>query len=154
MRKRKETSSETVRAPSDKPRPTCDRSSELALQVWLSWITCSRWRLVAVLGAFRLASALLCQTAFVPDEYWQSLEVAHRMVFGYPARCVHRPYIDLATWLRSGCYTIRYYVRYSVYGYTLACIHTCKRIGCFTLFVYILQRVELLACRFSTPVYR
>ena len=30
----------------------------------------------------RLASALLSQTTFVPDEYWQSLEVAHRMVFG------------------------------------------------------------------------
>ena len=33
---------------------------------------------------FRVLNALLCSTSFVPDEYWQSLEVAHRMVFGYP----------------------------------------------------------------------
>lgn len=39
--------------------------------------------LVAVV-VVRLASAVLNQTAFVPDEYWQSLEIAHRMVFGYP----------------------------------------------------------------------
>jgi phosphatidylinositol glycan class B len=39
--------------------------------------------LLAALVAFRVSSAVLSQTAFVPDEYWQSLEVAHRMVFGY-----------------------------------------------------------------------
>lgn len=33
--------------------------------------------------AFRISNALLIQTSFVPDEYWQSLEVAHNMVFGY-----------------------------------------------------------------------
>lgn len=33
---------------------------------------------------FRVLNALLCSTSFVPDEYWQSLEVAHKMVFGYP----------------------------------------------------------------------
>lgn len=32
----------------------------------------------------RCLNVLLCQTAFVPDEYWQSLEVAHRAAFGYP----------------------------------------------------------------------
>ncbi|XP_053356785.1 GPI mannosyltransferase 3 isoform X1 [Clarias gariepinus] len=32
---------------------------------------------------FRLVNCLLVQTSFVPDEYWQSLEVSHRMVFGY-----------------------------------------------------------------------
>lgn len=31
----------------------------------------------------RLFSVWLVQTWFVPDEYWQSLEVAHRLVFGY-----------------------------------------------------------------------
>jgi GPI mannosyltransferase 3 len=30
----------------------------------------------------RLINSLIVRTAFVPDEYWQSLEVAHRMVFG------------------------------------------------------------------------
>lgn len=34
--------------------------------------------------ALRVTNALLIQTQFVPDEYWQSLEVAHNMVFGYP----------------------------------------------------------------------
>ncbi|XP_018020158.1 GPI mannosyltransferase 3 isoform X2 [Hyalella azteca] len=31
----------------------------------------------------RFLSVIFVQTYFVPDEYWQSLEVAHRMVFGY-----------------------------------------------------------------------
>ncbi|XP_041715652.2 GPI mannosyltransferase 3-like isoform X4 [Coregonus clupeaformis] len=33
--------------------------------------------------AFRLINCFLVQTSFVPDEYWQSLEVAHLMVFDY-----------------------------------------------------------------------
>ena len=31
--------------------------------------------------ALRVTNALLIQTYYVPDEYWQSLEVAHNMVF-------------------------------------------------------------------------
>jgi hypothetical protein len=31
----------------------------------------------------RIAQALLVQTYFNPDEYWQSLEVAHNMVFDH-----------------------------------------------------------------------
>ncbi|XP_061450809.1 GPI mannosyltransferase 3 isoform X2 [Rhineura floridana] len=31
----------------------------------------------------RLLNCFLVQTSFVPDEYWQSLEVAHRMAFNY-----------------------------------------------------------------------
>ncbi|MCO5564107.1 hypothetical protein L7F22_017763 [Adiantum nelumboides] len=33
--------------------------------------------------AFRLLNAIVLQTFFNPDEYWQSVEVAHRIVFGY-----------------------------------------------------------------------
>lgn len=33
--------------------------------------------------SFRLLNALLCQTFFQPDEFYQSAEVAHRAVFGY-----------------------------------------------------------------------
>ncbi|XP_035276010.1 GPI mannosyltransferase 3 [Anguilla anguilla] len=33
--------------------------------------------------AFRLINCFLVQTSFVPDEYWQSLEVSHLMVFRY-----------------------------------------------------------------------
>ncbi|KAH8303800.1 hypothetical protein KR018_006602, partial [Drosophila ironensis] len=42
-----------------------------------------------LLGAFslilavRLASVFVVQTYYVPDEYWQSLEVAHKLTFGY-----------------------------------------------------------------------
>ena len=43
-----------------------------------------RLGMLAVLIGFRIINALVCTTAFVPDEYWQSLEVAHRMTFGYP----------------------------------------------------------------------
>ena len=42
----------------------------------------------------RLCHALLIRTAFSPDEYWQCLEVAHRLVFGCacegPAPSPHR----------------------------------------------------------------
>lgn len=44
------------------------------------------WCLLAFLLVFRMCNAVLSYSAFVPDEYWQSLEVAHRMVFGYPNR--------------------------------------------------------------------
>ena len=37
---------------------------------------------VAVAVAVRVAHALLIRTSFSPDEYWQCLEVAHRLVFG------------------------------------------------------------------------
>ena len=43
-----------------------------------------QWRLLAALMVFRVLNALLTLTAFVPDETWQSLEVSHSMVFGYP----------------------------------------------------------------------
>lgn len=33
--------------------------------------------------SFRLLNALVSRTFFQPDEYWQALEVAHRLVFGY-----------------------------------------------------------------------
>jgi hypothetical protein len=39
--------------------------------------------LLAKLVAFRLANALLVQTYFNPDEFWQGPEVAHKLVFGY-----------------------------------------------------------------------
>ena len=42
------------------------------------------WKLFLCLVVYRVVSALVCRTAFVPDEHWQSLEVAHRLVFGYP----------------------------------------------------------------------
>ena len=52
------------------------------LQVGGGWI--NGWRMFVAVLIFRVASALACRTAFVPDEHWQSLEVAHRLVFGYP----------------------------------------------------------------------
>nr|XP_055135189.1 GPI mannosyltransferase 3 isoform X4 [Symphalangus syndactylus] len=33
--------------------------------------------------ALRILNCFLVQTSFVPDEYWQSLEVSHHMVFNY-----------------------------------------------------------------------
>lgn len=33
--------------------------------------------------SFRLFSVYITSTSFVPDEYWQSLEVAHKMSYGY-----------------------------------------------------------------------
>ncbi|XP_066052745.1 GPI mannosyltransferase 3 [Chamaea fasciata] len=39
--------------------------------------------LLALALGLRTLNCFLVQTSFVPDEYWQSLEVAHRMVFNY-----------------------------------------------------------------------
>lgn len=33
----------------------------------------------------RILSVFLVQTWYVPDEYWQTLEVAHKQAFGYGA---------------------------------------------------------------------
>ncbi|XP_045863329.1 GPI mannosyltransferase 3 isoform X2 [Meles meles] len=39
--------------------------------------------LVLFTVALRICNCFIVQTSFVPDEYWQSLEVAHHMVFNY-----------------------------------------------------------------------
>ncbi|KYN29058.1 GPI mannosyltransferase 3 [Trachymyrmex cornetzi] len=39
--------------------------------------------LLLLLILWRLISVIVVRTAHVPDEYWQSLEVAHRLAFGY-----------------------------------------------------------------------
>lgn len=36
----------------------------------------------ALILAVRLASVFVVKTYYVPDEYWQSLEVAHKLTFG------------------------------------------------------------------------
>jgi len=41
---------------------------------------------ITIVGAVRLLNIFFPVTSFVPDEYWQALEVAHRLVFGYPLR--------------------------------------------------------------------
>ncbi|CAG7891656.1 unnamed protein product [Brassica rapa] len=46
-------------------------------------VTRSTRRIFLLCLAFRVVNALLIQTYFNPDEHWQSLEVAHRTVFGY-----------------------------------------------------------------------
>ena len=40
-------------------------------------------KLLITLVVFRICNACIIQTYFVPDEYWQGPEVAHRLVFGY-----------------------------------------------------------------------
>ncbi|XP_012142029.1 phosphatidylinositol glycan anchor biosynthesis class B [Megachile rotundata] len=40
-------------------------------------------KILSYLILWRLTSVFLIQTAHVPDEYWQSLEVAHHLAFGY-----------------------------------------------------------------------
>ncbi|KAK7913076.1 hypothetical protein WMY93_013287 [Mugilogobius chulae] len=48
------------------------------------------FRLALFVVAFRLANCFLVQSSFVPDEYWQSLEVSHHMVFRYPLLCLNQ----------------------------------------------------------------
>jgi phosphatidylinositol glycan class B len=45
--------------------------------------TLCKLKFVLLLVLFRLFNSLFVRTSFVADEYWQSLEVAHRMVYGY-----------------------------------------------------------------------
>ncbi len=45
-------------------------------------IMASEKTLLLGLIAFRVVNALIIQTSYVPDEYWQSVEVAHNMAFG------------------------------------------------------------------------
>ncbi|KAK8761392.1 hypothetical protein V5799_027339 [Amblyomma americanum] len=40
---------------------------------------------------FRCGGAFFVRTAFVPDEYWQSLEIAHKFVFGPWCHASFRP---------------------------------------------------------------
>lgn len=42
-------------------------------------------QVVSVILFVRILSVFLVQTWYVPDEYWQTLEVAHKHVFGYGA---------------------------------------------------------------------
>ncbi|TGZ75272.1 hypothetical protein CRM22_000477 [Opisthorchis felineus] len=48
-----------------------------------NYVFLSESRLFSALLVFRLLNALLIQTTFVPDEFWQSIEVAHKWSFGY-----------------------------------------------------------------------
>ena len=47
----------------------------------LRWLS-REWTLFLGLLALRMLNAAAVSSFFVPDEYWQSLEVAHRIVFG------------------------------------------------------------------------
>ena len=58
------------------------RRSFLAGPRMIRMIMSSQKTLFWSLVAFRLLNALMIQTSYVPDEYWQSLEVAHHMAFG------------------------------------------------------------------------
>ena len=62
-----------------------EASEALSKESWKQLVPGWSWgQVVGVLVIFRTVNAFLSYTAFVPDEYWQSLEVAHNMVFGYP----------------------------------------------------------------------
>uniref|UniRef100_A0A914V314 Mannosyltransferase n=1 Tax=Plectus sambesii TaxID=2011161 RepID=A0A914V314_9BILA len=56
--------------------------ARLILAIVKMW---SEHRLLCVAVAFRLFNCLLVQTWFVPDEYFQAVEPAHRLAFGYGA---------------------------------------------------------------------
>ena len=47
-------------------------------------IMSSEKTLLLALISLRVVNSLVIQTHFVPDEFWQSTEVSHNMVFGYP----------------------------------------------------------------------
>ncbi len=50
---------------------------------WTTFSFANRNHVFGLFLVVRLVNALLIRTAFVPDEIWQAVEVAHRWVFGY-----------------------------------------------------------------------
>eukprot|EP00808_Paulinella_micropora_P025583 g35269.t1 len=46
-------------------------------------LLCRSRLLLLWLVIFRATNSLVLKTYFNPDEYWQALEVAHQLVFGY-----------------------------------------------------------------------
>ncbi|KAM9409446.1 GPI mannosyltransferase 3 isoform 1-T4 [Pholidichthys leucotaenia] len=59
------------------------RKSELYSKEYGGQLNHGVLRVGGLCVVFRLINCLLVQSSFVPDEYWQSLEVSHRMVFNY-----------------------------------------------------------------------
>lgn len=64
------------------PDPLLEAPPPLWIPV-LRMIMSSEKTLFLGLLAFRVVNALMIQTSYVPDEFWQSTEVAHNMAFGY-----------------------------------------------------------------------
>ena len=44
------------------------------------------WKLLIGIVVFRFFNALMVQTYYAPDEYWQGPEIAHDMIYGYGYR--------------------------------------------------------------------
>lgn len=59
-----------------------EEEGERGFLFFLGFLPSSFWSLLA----FRFLNGALVQTFFNPDEYWQSLEVAHDIAFGYGQR--------------------------------------------------------------------
>jgi phosphatidylinositol glycan class B len=60
-----------------------NHSGMSVVNMWLNHLLRSPGWLYAVCVILRVCHALLVRTAFNPDEYWQSLEIAHQLVFGH-----------------------------------------------------------------------
>lgn len=58
------------------------------LDTYISLIFSSERRIWLFCLVFRVLNSLLIRTYFDPDEHWQSLEVAHRVAFGYLLCCI------------------------------------------------------------------
>lgn len=66
-----------------KPSPVDKKADNgLGSKMWVK-ICSSERLLLTVLVVIRVLNCLLIQTSYVPDEYWQSVEVAHKSAFGY-----------------------------------------------------------------------
>ncbi|CAG9332841.1 unnamed protein product [Blepharisma stoltei] len=58
---------------------------------------------------FRLFDSLIVRSYFSPDEYWQSLEVAHKLVFGYGELTWEWKTSELRSIIHPGIFAIFYY---------------------------------------------
>jgi hypothetical protein len=75
----------------------------------------------------RLIDSLVICTFFDPDEYWQSLEVAHYSVYGYGAimgnhilrKCINGDFLGLGVWT---CEVMATLLGNGLVGYGATCI--------------------------------
>jgi phosphatidylinositol glycan class B len=60
--------------------------------------------------AFRVFNSLIVRGYFSPDEYWQSLEVAHKLVFGYGDLTWEWDDKSLRSIIHPGIFALLYYI--------------------------------------------
>jgi hypothetical protein len=122
---------------SAEPAPAADEEAvsfhEVVRSVAIEKLMASDKTIFLGLLVIRLVNSLLIQTWFVPDEFWQSVEVAHKMVFKYPL-VLQCAFVCLGVWTLAGkldCFFLHLYLS--------MCVWTLVRAIPFVLFLNVVS---------------